>query len=236
MGLGLLLSLLIIVSIIIFSVFYIKKKKNKIVQEYISKNEKTKIKNKPLMIIGPSGVGKDTLISMLIKKYPKYFIKCVSCTTRKPRKNEKNRINYYFISEQEFKELEKNGQIIGKFQKYDILYGTSKEILNNTLTNDNIVYFDYNIETAINIFNENSIEFNYIAFLPPSIEELENRLIKRGTENKDEIKKRMDYAKIEIEQINKSKFLNYIIKNDDLNNAFNEFELCIKQLYNDLFI
>ena len=46
----------------------------------------------------------------------------------------------------------------------------------------------------------------------------------------------MDYAKIEIEQINKSKFLNYIIKNDDLNNAFNEFELCIKQLYNDLFI
>ena len=148
----------------------------------------------------------------------------------------KNGINYYFISEQEFKELEKNGQIIGKFQKYDILYGTSKEILNNTLTNDNIVYFDYNIETAINIFNEKSIEFNYIAFLPPSIEELENRLIKRQTENKDDIKKRMDYAKIEIEQINKSKFLNYIIKNDDLDNAFNEFELCIKQLYNDLFI
>ena len=236
MSLVLILSFLLIFSIVLFSFFYIKKKKNKIVQEYISKTEKTKIKNKPLMIIGPSGVGKDTLISMLIKKYPKHFIKCVSCTTRKPRKNEKNGINYYFISQQKFKELEKNGQIIGKFQKYDILYGTSKEVLNNTLTDDKIVYFDYNIETAINIFNENNIEFNYIAFLPPSIEELENRLIERGTESKDEIKKRMDYAKIEIDLINKSKFLNYIIKNDDLDNTFNEFEFCIKQLYKDLFI
>ena len=236
MSLVLILSFLLIFSIVLFSFFYIKKKKNKIVQEYISKTEKTKIKNKPLMIIGPSGVGKDTLRSMLIKKYPKHFIKCVSCTTRKPRKNEKNGINYYFISQQKFKELEKNGQIIGKFQKYDILYGTSKEVLNNTLTDDKIVYFDYNIETAINIFNENNIEFNYIAFLPPSIEELENRLIERGTESKDEIKKRMDYAKIEIDLINKSKFLNYIIKNDDLDNTFNEFEFCIKQLYKDLFI
>ena len=236
MSFSLLLSLSIIASIILFSLFYIKKKKNKIVKEYISKSEKNKIKNKPLMIIGPSGVGKDTLISMLINKYPKYFIKCVSCTTRKPRKNEKDGINYYFISKQEFKELERNGQIIGKFKKYDILYGTSKEILNNTLTNDKIVYFDYNIETAINTFNENTIEFNYIAFLPPSIEELENRLIKRGTENKDDIKKRMDYEKVEVELINKSKFLNYIIINNDLENAFNEFELCVKQLYRDLFI
>ena len=231
MNFSLLFSFFIVISIIIFAIFYIKQKKNKIVKEYISKTENTKIKKKPLMIIGPSGVGKDTLISMLNKKYPQYFKKCVSCTTRKPRKNEKNGINYFFISEKEFKELEKNGQIIGKFQKYDILYGTSKEILNNTLENNQVVYFDYNIETAINIFNEKTIEFNYIAFLPPNIEELENRLDKRGTESKDNIKKRIDYAKTEIELINKSKFLNYIIINDDLEKAFNEFELYIKQLY-----
>ena len=231
MNFSLLFSFFIVISIIIFAIFYIKQKKNKIVKEYISKTENTKIKKKPLMIIGPSGVGKDTLISMLNKKYPQYFKKCVSCTTRKPRKNEKNGINYYYISEKEFKELEKNGQIIGKFQKYDILYGTSKEILNNTLENNQVVYFDYNIETAINIFNEKTIEFNYIAFLPPNIEELENRLDKRGTESKDNIKKRIDYAKTEIELITKSKFLNYIIINDDLEKAFNEFELYVKQLY-----
>ena len=211
-------------------------RKRKIVGYYLNNNNTEKeIINKPLMIIGPSGVGKDTFMQLIINKYPNIFIKCVSCTTRKPRKNEKEGVNYYFISKEKFNELDKNGKIIGKFEKYNTLYGTSQEILTETLKNDKIVYFDYNIQTAINIFNEKKIEFNYIALLPPSIEELKNRLRKRGSENEESIEKRILYAFKEIDLINQSDFLTYVIKNDDLRNAFNVFESHVKQLYSHLF-
>ena len=171
------LSLSIIVLIIIFSIFYIKHKKKMLIRNYLKNNNKTRsFVNKPLMIIGPSGVGKDTFMQILIDKYPNLFIKCVSCTTRSPRKNEKDGINYYFISKEEFNELDEKSEIIGRFEKYNNLYGTSKEKLNNVLSNNKIVYFDYNIETAINTFNKKIIDFNYIALLPPNIQELENRL------------------------------------------------------------
>ena len=235
-GIELIISISIVLIIIILSVYFIKSKKKKIFQNFISQNNKSKkFINKPLMIIGPSGVGKDTFMEIIINKYPNLFIKCVSCTTRSPRKGEKEGVNYYFISKEEFNEIEERGEIIGKFEKYDNLYGTSKEKLNSVLSNNKIVYFDYNIETAIQTYNQKSIEFNYIALIPPSIEELGNRLRKRGAEDEDSIQKRIIFASKEIELINKSDFLNYIIKNEELDKAINEFELCIKQLYCHLF-
>ena len=186
------------------------------------------------MIIGPSGVGKDTYMQLLISKYPKIFKKCVSCTTRARRANEIEGINYYYITKEQFLELEKNGDIIGKFEKYNNLYGTSKQMIEKMLSNDEIIYFDYNIETAIKIFNDKTIEFNYIALLPPSIQELEIRLKKRGTDNEESIKKRIAYANKEIELINESKFINHVIVNDVIEKSFQKFELCVKQLYSHI--
>ena len=131
--------------------------------------------------------------------------------------------------------MDKKGEIIGKFEKYGNLYGTSKNQLEKISSKENIVYFDYNIETAIKIFKEKKVDFNYIALLPPDINELENRLRKRGTDNDEAIKKRIDYAVKEIELINESKFLNFVIYNGDLDKSFNEFEKCIKILYSHLF-
>ena len=229
------LSIIALVLIIIFSIIYIKHKKKMLIQNYLKNNKTRCFVNKPLMIIGPSGVGKDTFMQILIDKYPNLFIKCVSCTTRSPRKNEKDGINYYFISKEEFNELDEKAEIIGRFEKYNNLYGTSKEKLKNVLSNNKIVYFDYNIETAINTFNKKIIEFNYIALLPPSIQELENRLRNRKTEDEEAIQKRISYARKEIELINSSKFINFVIKNEDLVKACNEFELSIKKLYCHLF-
>ena len=229
------LSIIALVLIIIFSIIYIKHKKKMLIQNYLKNNKTRRFVNKPLMIIGPSGVGKDTFMQILIDKYPNLFIKCVSCTTRLPRKNEKDGINYYFISKEEFNELDEKAEIIGRFEKYNNLYGTSKEKLKNVLSNNKIVYFDYNIETAINTFNKKIIEFNYIALLPPSIQELENRLRNRKTEDEEAIQKRISYARKEIELINSSKFINFVIKNEDLVKACNEFELSIKKLYCHLF-
>jgi guanylate kinase len=226
---------LVVFLLILFSLYYIKSRNKEIIQKYISLNNNSKtFKNNPLMIIGPSGVGKDTYMQLLISKYPKIFKKCVSCTTRAPRANEIEGINYYYITKEKFLELEKNGDIIGKFEKYNNLYGTSKQIIEKMLSNDEIIYFDYNIETAIKIFNDKTIEFNYIALLPPNIEELEIRLKKRGTDNEESIKKRISYANKEIELINKSKFINHVIVNDVIEKSFQEFELCVKKLYSHI--
>ena len=232
-----LLSIFILFLIIFISYLYIRYSKNRTVKESINKtnNKNFSNKNKPLMIIGPSGVGKDTFMQKIINKYPKIFIKCVSCTTRLPRENEKEGFNYFFISKSKFEEMDKKGEIIGKFEKYGNLYGTSKNQLEKISSNEKIVYFDYNIETAIKTFKEKKVDFNYIALLPPSICELENRLRIRGTDSEESITKRINYAQKEIDLINESKFLNFIITNGKLEIAFNEFEKCIKILYSHLF-
>ena len=236
-SLPILISLITIILIIYISYLYIKSNKNKIIKEYITNTNQinSNIKNKPLMIIGPSGVGKDTFMNKIINKYPKIFIKCVSCTTRLPRENEKEGTNYFFISKSQFEEMDKKGEIIGRFEKYGNLYGTSKNQLEKISSKENIVYFDYNIETAIKTYKEKKVDFHYIALLPPDITELEKRLKKRGTDNEDAIKKRIDYAVKEIELINESNFLNFVIYNGDLDKSFNEFEKCIKILYSHLF-
>ena len=102
------------------------------------------------------------------------------------------------------------------------------------LAKDEIIYFDYNIETAIKMFNEKKIEFNYIALLPPSIEELEKRLKNRNTDDEESIKKRIAYAKKEIELIKENKFINYVIVNDIFEKSFKEFENCFAKLYSNL--
>ena len=225
------ISLICLLFAIFLTYLYIKSSKNKTIKECFRYNNI----NKPLMIIGPSGVGKDTFMQRIINKYPNIFIKCVSCTTRNPRENEKEGINYFFITKPQFKEMEEKGEIIGKFEKYGNFYGTSKYQLEKISSKNKIVYFDYNIETAINIFNQKKVEFNYIALLPPNINTLEKRIRKRGTDDEESIKKRIDYAKKEIELINESEFLNYVIKNGELEISFNEFEKCIKVLYSHLF-
>lgn len=199
---------------------------------------KEKAGNKLLMIIGPSGAGKYTLTNMFKNKYPSILKKCVSNTTRKIGENEKEGINYFYISKEKFIELESQNELIGIFKKNDIFYGTSKKVINNTLDSEHIIYFDYNIETAIKIFQENDLKFNYIAIIPQNVDELEERLRKRGREEEDAIKKRMEYAPKEIKLIkdNKSKFINYVITNDKLDKAFNQFESCIKALYPQLFL
>lgn len=226
------LSFLFVIIFILFIYFLIRTRTIERVERFEHKERRTK----PFMIIGPSGVGKDTLMRILINKYPTIFTKCVSCTTRAPREGEKEGINYYYITKERFYELEQSGDIIGRFEKYDNLYGTSRQEVDRNLDNDKIVYFDYNIETANNIFKEGNIEFNYIAILPPSIEELGNRLRMRNSEDESSLQQRLAYAKKEVELIKNSKFINYVIINDDIDRASSELESKVKVLYPNFFI
>jgi guanylate kinase len=188
--------------------------------------------HKPCMIIGPSAVGKDTMINKLQKKYPDKIYKLPSYTTRPIRENEKEGIDYYFVTHEEFDKMEKEGKLFG-IQKYNNnKYASNKNKLEEALKNKNkITILNYNIETANAVKDE--IDFNYIAILPPSESELRNRLIKRKTKV-EEIEERMKNSIKEIQLINEANYIKYRVVNDDEERAFNKLKNNLKEIYPQL--
>ena len=188
---------------------------------------------KPLLILGPSGVGKDTLINMLKEIYPNIFFKLPSYTTRAKRPGEIEGVDYFFVSEEEFKIMESQGKLFG-IQKYNNnFYASNKSKLRELIDNgDKIIILNYNIETANCVKNE--FDFNYVAILPPSEDELRNRLINRGT-NPEEIENRMKNSIREINLINEANYIQFRVVNNDINTCFTKLENHIKELYPQFF-
>jgi guanylate kinase len=188
---------------------------------------------KPLLILGPSGVGKDTLINMLKEIYPNIFFKLPSYTTRAKRPGEIEGVDYFFVSEEEFKIMESQGKLFG-IQKYNNnFYASNKSKLRELIDNgDKIIILNYNIETANCVKNE--FDFNYVAILPPSEDELRNRLINRGT-NPEEIENRMKNSIREINLINEANYIQFRVVNNDINTCFTKLENHIKKLYPQFF-
>ena len=170
--------------------------------------------NKLVVISGPSGVGKGTVIKLLQERYKKENKKLylsISCTTRAPREGEEDKVDYYFITEEEFKKriekedfLEYNQYGTGKF------YGTPKSTVLEYLNNG----YDVILEIDINGYKQ--IKENYpdcvgIFIMPPSIEELYNRLKGRGTETDEVIERRIKTAK---EEINGKDIYDYSLVNE----------------------
>ena len=188
---------------------------------------------KPLLILGPSGVGKDTLINMLKEIYPNIFFKLPSYTTRAKRPGEIEGVDYFFVSKEEFKIMESQGKLFG-IQKYNNnFYASNKSKLRELIDNgDKIIILNYNIETANCVKNE--FDFNYVAILPPSEDELRNRLINRGT-NPEEIENRMKNSIREINLINEANYIQFRVVNNDINTCFTKLENHIKELYPQFF-
>ena len=162
---------------------------------------------KPLMILGPSAVGKDTLINRLKTKYPDVIYKLPSYTTR-PRRE-------------------------GEIQEYNNnYYASNKKKLEEALADKKkIIILNYNIETANAV--KDDIDFNFVALLPPSEDELRRRLIKRKTKA-EEIEKRMANSIREIQLINEANYINYRLVNDYEERAFNKLESHLKEIYPQL--
>ena len=189
---------------------------------------------KPLIILGPSGVGKDTMIKKLMKKYPKLFYKLPSYTTRSIREGEKEGIDFYFISKEEFIRKKNENKLFGIQEYNNNFYATDKNIIKEAITKyDKILLLNYNIETVNRIKNKD--DFNYIALLPTCEDELEKRLIKKNIKP-DEINKRMNLCINEIKLINESNYINYRVVNDDENECFKKLERNIKALYPQYFV
>lgn len=172
-------------------------------------------KNKYLLICGPSGVGKGTLLKEVFAKYPKLTGFSVSYTNRPPREGEKHGVDYNFVTEEQFvKEIEE-----GNFQEHvhfaNKRYGTNKQYLEKLINEGKVCVQDVEIKGA-KMINDSGHKGILVFIRPPTFEALEERLLKRGTENVDVIKSRLAQAKIDLESQEKDDFFTYTIVNDDL--------------------
>ena len=171
--------------------------------------------SKLLIISGPSGVGKGTIVNHLKEMYKnnnKKLYLSISCTTRSPREGEENGREYYFISENEFKKRIKENDFL-EYNKYGTgkYYGTPKSTVLKYLKDG----YDVILEIDINGYKqikENFKDAVGIFIMPPSIDELFNRLRNRNTETLDIINIRIETAKKEIEE---NSIYDYIIVNEN---------------------
>ena len=200
----------------------------------IDNNNNKKSKINSLIFMGPSGVGKDTIINMLLEKYPEIFYKLPSYTTRKIREeDEVDGKDYFFITKEEFKVMKDENKLFGIQEYNGNFYASNKSKLNELIKKGNkIIILNYNIETANAIKDE--FDFNYIAILPPCENELRNRLKKRGTKP-EEMEKRMKNSLKEMKLINEANYIQFRVVNDDKNICFTKVEKHIKELYPNFF-
>ena len=182
-------------------------------------------KGKLIVVSGPSGVGKDTVVSEYLKRNKKDKLS-VSMTSRPIRDGEVNGINYYFKTKEGFEEEIKKGNLLEYAMYNGNYYGTPKSEIEDRLNNGINVILVIEVQGARNVKKMMGKDVLLIFILPPSIEELKDRLVNRNTENIDQINNRLDIAKKEIEE---STFYDYSIINDNLEDAVNSLENIIKE-------
>ena len=188
---------------------------------------------KGLLIIlsGPSGVGKGTIRKKIFKNKKLNLVYSISMTTRKPRKKEIPNVDYYFVSEDIFKENIKNDNFLEYCQFVGNYYGTPKDKVEQWIDNGKNVLLEIEINGANQVLSkvkgDNVVS---IFLLPPSLEELEKRIRLRKSESEEVIKERLEKARREI---NKTEGYDYIVINDDLNRASKEIsEIILNKLKN----
>lgn len=184
---------------------------------------KQKKQGQLIVVSGPSGAGKDTIVSELLKKNDNIWLS-VSATSRKPRKGEVDGVNYFFLDEKEFKTKIKENYFL-EYAKYaDNYYGTPKEEIIKKLDKGIDVILVIEIEGAKKI-KEIAPETLFIFIMPPSEKELLKRLSNRKTEDKDKIIKRFNIAYQEMNEVTK---YNYVVVNDNIESAVDKMESIIK--------
>ncbi|KID76740.1 Guanylate kinase [Metarhizium brunneum] len=183
---------------------------------------------RPIIISGPSGVGKGTLYNRLFAQHPDTFCLSVSHTTRTPRPGEANGVDYHYVSMGDFEDLIAKDGFVEHAQFGGNRYGTSKMTIEDQTKKGKVVLLDIEME-GVKQIKQSSIAARYIFIAPPSLETLEARLRGRGTENEASIQKRLNQANNELEFSKTPGVHDKIIINDDLDKAYNELEEYIYQ-------
>ncbi|KAK9273391.1 hypothetical protein L1049_018201 [Liquidambar formosana] len=173
----------------------------------------------PVVISGPSGVGKGTLISELMKEFPSTFGFSVSHTTRAPRDNEKEGVHYHFTERQAMGKAIQEGKFLEYASVHGNLYGTSLEAVEVVADAGKRCILDIDVQGAKSI-RAKSLEAIFIFICPPSFPELERRLRARGTETEEQVQKRLQNATKELEQGRSSGVFDHILTNEVLEDCY----------------
>jgi len=182
-------------------------------------------KGEVIAVSAPSGGGKTTIVKKMLKLYPQ-IIFSVSATTRPKRENETDGIEYFFISEDEFKNRVDKNEFVEWEKFYDYYYGTFKSFINDNINSGKSVLLEIDVKGALSI-KRIYPKSHLIFIMPPSYDELIQRLRNRQTETKRDFQKRIERAKMELSH--KDQF-DYIIVNDNLENAVEETSVLIKKI------
>jgi guanylate kinase len=177
---------------------------------------------RPIVICGPSGVGKGTLYKLLFDRHPDTFTLSVSHTTRHPRPGEQDGVDYHYVSMDDFESLIAAQGFVEHAKFGSNRYGTSKKTIEEQSAKGKVVVLDIEID-GVRQVRASDFGARYVFIMPPSVEELETRLRGRGTEKEESIRQRLDRAKEEIEFANQGGF-DKVIVNDNLESAYKELD------------
>jgi len=177
--------------------------------------------NENIMVIlsSPSGVGKTTLTKKIQQKYQSFKIS-VSHTTRKPRPNEVDGVDYYFVSQTEFEKLIKENRFYEHAKIFGNYYGTSKESVDKTIKTNDII-FDIDWQGTKQLSKFKNLKLIKIFLIPPNKKELKKRLETRNQDSPKEVERRF---KAYDEDVEHWKDYDYIVINENLENCYKQIE------------
>jgi len=182
------------------------------------------MKKKGLLIVisGPSGAGKGTICKEWLKRNPEAVLS-ISATTRKPRPTEVDGVNYFFISRERFEKMIENNEFLEYAEVYNNYYGTPRKFVQEKLIEGRDVILEIDIQGALQI-KERFEDGVFIFIVPPTMDELKRRIVKRGTEHPDVILQRFTSA---FEEINFITRYNYVVVNDKIEEAVRKIDAII---------
>jgi len=176
-----------------------------------------KKRGKLIVVSAPSGAGKTTIVKEILKNFPE-LIFSISATTRPKREIEVEGVEYFFLSETEFKKKIENKEFIEWEKFYDYYYGTFKSFIEENIDLGKPILFELDVKGALTI--KRLYPYAHLIYIsPPSFDELVNRLKQRKTEIESDFMKRIERAKMELSLKNK---FDYIIENTELDIAIRE--------------
>ena len=184
-----------------------------------------------LVVVGPSGTGKTTLIKRLMKEFPNCFGYSVSHTTRGPRTGEIDGVSYHFIDQAKFAEIVQAGKFLEHATVHNTSYGTSEMSVRNVLDTNKVVSMDLDIKGAQRLRLNNGFRSVIMFVRAPSIGHLEARLRERNTETEDKLQTRLANARKELNWYDQnSAFFDGHFVNDDLDKCYTEFRAKVVEI------
>ncbi|AKP46804.1 MULTISPECIES: guanylate kinase [Bacillus] len=174
-------------------------------------------KEKGLLIVlsGPSGVGKGTVRKAIFSDPNVDFEYSISMTTRQPREGEVDGVDYFFKTREQFEQLIKEGKLLEYAEYVGNYYGTPLDYVKETLEAGKDIFLEIEVQGAKQV-REKIPDGLFIFLAPPSLSELYNRIVNRGTEDDERIRGRMEKARKEIEMMD---LYDYVVENDEVEKA-----------------